>query len=136
MFFSVVIPLYNKERFIDCTIKSILAQTFADFEIIVVNDGSTDAGAEIVAAIADSRIRLFNKENSGVSNARNYGIANASGRYIALMDADDRWDVKYLERMHEVILSHPEGRIFACCNAEEPYRKGRWTAGKGECRNE
>lgn len=86
---SVIIPLYNKERTIRQTINSVLMQTYTDFEIVVVSDGSTDRSVEIVKSINDDRIRLFQKENNGVSSARNYGIENSKGDFVFFLDADD-----------------------------------------------
>ena len=95
---SVVIPLYNTERYIAETLASVLAQTFADFEVIVVDDGSTDLGPDIVAAVDDPRVRIFSQKNRGLAGARNAGIREARGRYIALLDADDRWHPDKLAR--------------------------------------
>lgn len=81
--FSVVIPLYNKELSIGNTIQSVLDQTCQDFEIIVVNDGSTDNSAAVVEAIEDDRIRLIHQENQGVSAARNRGIEETRGEWVA-----------------------------------------------------
>lgn len=86
---SVIIPLYNKERTIAQTINSVLMQTYTDFEIIVVSDGSTDKSVDIVKSIDDDRIRLFQKRNGGVSSARNYGIEKSKGNFIFFLDADD-----------------------------------------------
>lgn len=88
---SVVIPLYNKEKYIQRTLDSVLAQTFQGFEVIVVNDGSTDDGSEIVKQFDDSRIKLINQENAGVSAARNRGIKEAKTELITFLDADDEW---------------------------------------------
>lgn len=87
---TVIIPAYNCEPYIQQTIDSVLAQDFSDFELIVVNDGSTDRTAEI-AANSDPRVRVIEQENSGVCVARNRGIAEAKGRFIALLDHDDFW---------------------------------------------
>ncbi|MBR3019128.1 MAG: glycosyltransferase family 2 protein [Clostridia bacterium] len=98
---SVVIPNYNGERFIERTLRSVLEQTYPHFEIIVVDDASTDASPSIVQAFCekDSRIRLIRLEkNGGVSNARNTGIREAKGAYIALLDSDDLWTPDKLER--------------------------------------
>ena len=89
IFFSIIIPLYNKAKYIENTIQSVLKQTFKNFEVIVVDDGSTDDGPEKVGLISDCRIRLIRKENGGVSSARNRGIAEARGENIAFLDADD-----------------------------------------------
>lgn len=86
---SIVIPLYNKEKEIHTTLKSVLSQSFSDFEVVIVNDGSTDGSVREVERFADRRIRIVTQENAGVSAARNRGIREATGRYILLLDADD-----------------------------------------------
>ena len=80
---SIVIPLYNKEQQIGKTLESVFAQSFQDYEVVIVNDGSTDKSVEIVEGMADKRIRLINQKNSGVSAARNKGIQESRGEYIA-----------------------------------------------------
>lgn len=95
--FSVVIPAYNARKFISLTIESILRQTVQDFEIVVVNDGSTDDTLEILQGIADSRLRIITQTNGGECVARNRGIKEARGRYIAFLDADDAWRPNHLE---------------------------------------
>ena len=110
---SVIIPLYNKREWIECSLRSVLTQTFQDFEIIVVDDGSTDGSAEIVKGITDNRIRLISQKNSGVSAARNRGIAESRGELIALLDGDDEWKPEYLETQFNLSLRYPECRVFA-----------------------
>lgn len=88
-FVSVIIPLYNKEKSIKSTIETVLKQTYEDYEIIVVNDGSKDKGVNRVTEIRDPRVRLINQENAGVSSARNTGIHAAKGEWILFLDADD-----------------------------------------------
>lgn len=111
--FSVIIPLYNKELSVKNTILSVLDQTYQDFEIIVVNDGSTDKSAEIVADIKDSRIILYNKVNGGVSSARNFGINKAKYKWIAFLDGDDLWKPNHLQIVNEMINQFPHERLFA-----------------------
>ncbi len=111
---SVVIPLYNKELLVGDTIRSVLNQTLQDFEIVVVDDGSSDNGPEIVRNIKDPRIRLISQRNAGVSAARNKGIKEANGEYIAFLDSDDKWLPDYLEQMSELIHKHPEADVFGC----------------------
>ena len=103
MFFSVVIPVYNKEKEIRSTLETVLVQSFIDFEVVLVDDGSSDGSMEIVKGIKDSRIRLFSQKNQGVSAARNAGIRQAVGQYIALLDADDRWEPSYLKEQYDLI---------------------------------
>jgi len=112
-FFSVIIPLYNKEKFIEDTMKSILDQSFDDFEIIIVNDGSTDGSAAKIAQFTDGRIRYFRKENEGASTARNYGIEKAAGDYIAFIDADDYWYPDFLKQVFENTQNFRDERVFS-----------------------
>lgn len=115
---SIVIPLYNKESCILKTIQSAINQTYTDYELIVVNDGSTDNGAKIVETYPDTRIRLINKENGGVCSARNRGIQEAKGEYIAMLDADDQWDMKYLEEQVRMIHDFPDAAMWSINYAE------------------
>ena len=110
--FSVVIPLYNKEKSVKNTIESVLNQTFQDFEIVVVNDGSTDKSLDIVNSIQDKRIRIINKPNGGVSSARNRGIMEAKYEWIAFLDADDLWENKHLQVVAQMIKSFPNEKVF------------------------
>ena len=102
--FSVVIPLYNCRDYIHEAVTSVLDQTFCDFEIIVIDDGSTDGSDEVVKAFDDPRIRYFRQENQGVSAARNAGIEQAQGRFVAFLDADDYWHKQHLEQAREAFL--------------------------------
>ncbi|HHX71152.1 MAG TPA: glycosyltransferase family 2 protein [Gallicola sp.] len=110
--FSVVIPLYNKELSISNTIQSVLNQTFQDFEIVVVNDGSTDNSLQVVEKINDSRIRIINKPNGGVSSARNRGIKEAKYDWIAFLDGDDLWIDNHLETLKDMIETNPADKVF------------------------
>jgi len=110
---SVVIPLYNKVRHIKRALDSVLAQTYQDFEIIVVNDGSTDGSERLVEKYSDLRIRLINQQNSGVSIARNRGIQEAKADLIALLDADDEWMPDHLHELSILYNKFPECGAFA-----------------------
>ena len=110
---SVVIPLYNKEKQVGRTLSSVLAQTFQDFEVVIVDDGSTDGSAEVVKTFDNPRIRLIRQANAGVSAARNRGIDAARYDYIALLDADDLWEPEYLATQVNLIKEYPECDLFA-----------------------
>lgn len=110
--FSVIIPLYNKEQSIGNTIQSVLNQTFKRFEIVIVNDGSTDNSPNIVETIMDDRIRLIHQRNQGVSAARNRAISEAKNDWIVFLDADDIWETNHLEILSELIAQYPRDRVF------------------------
>lgn len=112
-YFSIVIPLYNKEKFIIHTLKSVLKQSFTDFEIIIINDGSTDKSEEKIFQIDDTRIRYYLKKNSGASSTRNFGIEKAKSKYIAFLDADDYWYPNYLQEMYNNINKFPDIKVFS-----------------------
>lgn len=104
---SVVMPVYNSRRFLPETVKSVLDQSYAAFELILVDDCSTDGSGELMEelALSDSRIRILkNRENLGVAKTRNAGIAAACGNYIALLDSDDIWTVDKLQRQIDLAL--------------------------------
>jgi len=112
MLISVVVPLYNKANSIGETLRSVLCQTYNEFEVIVVDDGSTDGSSEVVKAIVDSRITIINQENSGVSAARNAGILAANGEIISFLDGDDIWAPHYLESLVKLIIEYPDCTIW------------------------
>jgi len=111
--FSVVIPLYNKELSIQSTLSSVLNQTVQDFEVVVVNDGSTDASLAKVKEMDDPRIRVVDKPNGGVSSARNRGVQEAKYDWIAFLDGDDLWKQNHLQEILKMIALFPHEKIFA-----------------------
>lgn len=112
-YFSVVIPLYNKQNYIAATLQSVLAQTFTDFEVIIVNDVSTDNSVAVAQSVNDTRIHIINHEkNRGLSASRNTGIVNTSAAYVAFLDADDIWKPEFLESIHQLINDYPEADLF------------------------
>lgn len=113
--FTVIIPLYNKAHTIKNTLASILSQTYSHFEVLIVNDGSTDNGLEVIRNFTnDSRVRILNQENQGVSAARNKGVAFAIHEHIAFMDGDDEWLPGYLSKMKESIERFPHAGMYCC----------------------
>lgn len=130
MLFTVVIPLYNKEGQVALALESVLAQTFTDFEVVIVDDGSTDGSsaeaAAVIAAHPDRDMRLLRQPNGGVSAARNSGISAARGEYIAFLDADDEWKPGFLATIAGMIEKYPDCRVFAT-NYEFRDAQGRVT---------
>ncbi|MBK6798516.1 MAG: glycosyltransferase [Acidobacteria bacterium] len=110
---SVIIPAYNAEKFVAETISSVLAQSYADYEIIVVDDGSTDGTLAVLKSF-EPKIKVFTKPNGGPASARNLAIRNSSGRFIAFLDCDDLWVENKLEQQVAFFKSHPEmGLVFS-----------------------
>ncbi len=105
---SVIVPLYNKSKYIGRSLDSILAQTYSNFEIIVVDDGSTDLGPEIVKAYDDPRIQLIVQANAGPGAARNRGIAASTAPLLAFLDADDEWMPEFLSKSVQRLQAHPD----------------------------
>lgn len=120
-FFSVIIPLYNKENYVENALKSILNQTFTDYEIIIVNDCSTDNSISKIESYLSEKITLIHHEkNQGLSATRNTGIKNAKADYVTYLDADDLWKPTFLETIHRLITNFPKAKIFGT-NYEEVY---------------
>lgn len=118
-FFSIVIPLYNKENFIENTIKSVLNQSFTDYELIIIDDCSSDNSLKIASQFIDDRIIIINHENNkGLSASRNTGIRNSNSKYVAFLDADDLWKNNFLEEIYTLINTYLEASLFAT-NFEE-----------------
>jgi glycosyltransferase involved in cell wall biosynthesis len=114
MRFSVIIPLYNKAPYVAKAINSVLDQTFTDFELVIVDDGSRDESAEIASQAIEvhGHCRLIRQENAGVSMARNNGVAASCGDYLCFLDADDWWESTFLEEVSKLIEEFPDAGIF------------------------
>lgn len=111
--FSVIMPLYNKAPYVRKAIKSVVAQTFEEWELIVVDDCSNDGSSEIVSQFTDPRIRIIRlAENVGVSNARNKGVTLSTASHVTFLDADDWWEPTFLEEMAKFIERHPDAGIY------------------------
>lgn len=109
---SIIIPLYNKQNCILESLHSVLNQRFEEYEIVIVDDGSTDNSIFVVKTVSDDRVRLFCKQNGGPSSARNYGIKQAKGEWILFLDADDTLEEKSLEIIIENIKCNPSVEVF------------------------
>lgn len=111
--FSVIIPLYNKEKDFPLTLKGVMDQTFKDFEVIIVNDGSTDNSLAVAESIRDERIKIHNRKNEGVAAARNYGVEHALADDVVFLDADDLWLPNHLENIDAILRKFPEASWYA-----------------------
>lgn len=119
-YFSIIIPLYNKAPYIRKALESVLVQTYANYECIVMDDGSTDGSAEVVQCTMHNaectmgeKIRLLSQPNAGVAVARNNAVRAASGEYICFLDADDWWEPTFLEEMTHLIQVYPKAGLYA-----------------------
>lgn len=120
-FFTVIIPLYNKEKYIENAIKSVLNQTFTDFNLLIINDFSTDKSVEIASKYISDTVEIIHHEkNAGLAAARNTGIKNSNSNYITYLDADDLWKPTFLESIFQLIQNFPKARIFGT-NYEEVW---------------
>lgn len=123
MHFSIIIPLFNKEDYIERTINSILNQSYKNYEIIVIDDGSTDSSRKIVNKFSNEIIKYYYQSNSGVSSARNTGAKNAKYEYIVFLDSDDTWSENFLEELAFLIFQHPHAKLFGI-NQYFKYKNG------------
>lgn len=120
MKFSVIIPLFNKAQYVTETLQSIFAQTFTDWELIVIDDGSTDDSLQVATSVIEDakksfpigKLKLISQSNAGVSTARNNGVAASQGEYICFLDADDWWETTFLEEIDRLINDFPEAGIY------------------------
>lgn len=131
---SVIMPVYNVSAYLSEAIESVLAQSYADFEFIIVDDGSTDSSLDICQkfAIMDSRVKVYSKKNGGLSSARNHGIARASGDYLFFIDSDDMITPDCLERLYGALAQ--SGADVAVANHQKFFDKAKKMEGKGAVR--
>ena len=121
-FFSVIIPVYNRASFLRVAAESVLMQTFSDYELLIIDDGSTDNTKETVKRFTGGAVKYIYQKNRGVSSARNKGVKKAKGEFICFLDSDDRWRAEKLEITQGYIKNNPSYKIF---HTEEIwYRKG------------
>jgi len=113
LYFSVIIPVYNKEKYIVDTVYSVLNQSYKLYEVILIDDGSSDNTLNVLSTINDKKVRIYHKENGGVSSARNFGISNARYEYIAFLDGDDTWKPDFLLEIYNSISKYPNECFFA-----------------------
>ncbi len=111
--FSVIIPLFNKGKYISKAIESVLKQTFSDFELLVIDDGSMDDGLEKVKQFQDPRLIILEQKNAGVSLARNRAANEAKSEFLAFLDADDWWDENFLLEMKTLIHDFPDAKVYS-----------------------
>lgn len=119
--FSIIMPLYNKERYVKKAVESVLSQTYRDFEVIIVDDGSTDNSANVVKDFIaqiddrwiDDRLTIISQSNAGVAVARNRGVKKSEGEYVCFLDADDWWKPTWLEEMDTLITEYPDAGLYA-----------------------
>lgn len=111
---SVITPTYNRGNIVAETIKSILTQSYKDFELLVIDDGSADNTRQIISALPDSRIKYIYKQNGGVSSARNLGLKEATGEFIAFLDSDDFWPQDFLATMLDALRKNPDCGLAYC----------------------
>lgn len=118
---SVIVPVYNVEKYLERCVKSIVAQTYKDLEILLIDDGSTDKSGKMCDDFqqTDSRIKAFHKQNGGLSDARNYGIEHSVGEFISFVDSDDYIDEKMLETLHRLITENDAD--LAVCSAMDVF---------------
>jgi glycosyltransferase involved in cell wall biosynthesis len=111
---SVVIPLFNKQQSAERAIGSVLAQSYPHFELIVVDDGSTDQSLSVARTFTDPRIQILTQQNFGVATARNRGVSVAQGDYVCFLDADDEYGVEFLAEIHQLIQKQPQAALYSC----------------------
>ncbi|MGB3239299.1 MAG: glycosyltransferase [Geitlerinemataceae cyanobacterium] len=108
---SIVIPTYNAEKTIEETLISVFNQTLSDFEVIIINDGSTDRTLEVLSTFNDARLKIFSYPNAGVATSRNRGLSKATGQYISFLDADDLWTPEKLEAQYQALQENPQAAV-------------------------
>ena len=121
---SIIVPVYNTEKYLDQCIQSILSQTYTDFELLLIDDGSTDSSGVICDRYAeqDSRVRVFHKPNGGVSSARNIGLDNTKGEWITFLDSDDWIAPSMLDEVYKTAMVNDADMVFVDINYNYPEK--------------
>jgi glycosyltransferase involved in cell wall biosynthesis len=135
---SIIIPTYNRSALVKETVNSVLKQTFSDFEILIIDDGSTDSTREVIKSLKDSRLKYIYQNNSGVSSARNLGLKIARGQFICFLDSDDLWPENFLQTMTVNLQNNPQygaaycmrTRLFENGSTQSSYQKEFFSSGQ------
>jgi glycosyltransferase involved in cell wall biosynthesis len=128
IFISVVIPLYNKAHTIVHTIQTVIKQTYDNYELIIIDDGSTDNSVQLIKDnFSDTRIRIIQQENAGVSVARNRGVQEAKGEWIAFLDADDEWLPQYLQTLTSALIRYPDAEMIGCASFYKDFQTNKYS---------
>lgn len=114
IFFSVVMPLYNKQNTVIRAVSSVILQNYKEFELIIVDDGSTDKSLDVVNSVVDDRVKIISQKNRGVSAARNEGLKSAHGQFVCFLDADDVWMPDHLTTIHNLVRKSPSASLYSC----------------------
>ena len=111
---SVIMPCFNAEKYLATSISSVINQSYSNWELIIINDGSTDNSLPVIKTFTDNRLRVINQSNTGVCKARNNGLITAHGKFIAFLDADDTWHTECLRKLYSALLIHSEAALAYC----------------------
>ena len=118
---SIILPVYNAEKYIERALKSLINQSYKNIEILCIDDGSKDNSYNIIKEFKDERIKLFRQENSGPAKARNVGLSNSKGEYIMFCDADDWYEPNMCELMLETLINQNVDFVICGCNIVDTY---------------
>ncbi len=125
---SVIIPLYNKAHTIVHTLQTVMKQTYDNYELIIIDDGSTDNSVQLIKDnFSDTRLRIIQQKNAGVSTARNRGVQKAKGEWIAFLDADDEWLPQYLQTLTNALVKYPDAEMIGCASFYKDFQTNKYS---------